>query len=86
MAVTLHLALCTQGYRNLLARAMSETLAVYSAAGITTVSTTPLPMWMVPYLFRLPDFIFSVAAASILSIDETARSSMVLRRLQAAFQ
>ena len=69
-----------QGYRNLLAASISEALAVFAAAGITTVTSTPTPLWTLPYVLRLPDWLFNIVAVSMLSIDETARSSMVRER------
>lgn len=69
-------------WRRLMADQMAEALRVMQAAGLHPVSTTPLPVWMSPYILRLPTWAFSRIAAQMLTIDPTARSSMAQDLLQ----
>ncbi|KAJ3301392.1 hypothetical protein HDU76_005769 [Blyttiomyces sp. JEL0837] len=62
-------------YRNVWAACISETLAVYNAAGITPMLSAA-PPWSLPYILKLPDFAFAIAAKGMLSVDEKATSSM----------
>jgi 2-dehydropantoate 2-reductase len=64
------------GYRQALALCMEEGLAAMKAAGIRPAKIGKVgPRW-IPAILRLPDPLFSVVAASMLRIDEHARSSM----------
>lgn len=63
-------------WRRLMADQMAEALRVLQAAGIKPVSTTPLPVWMIPHILRLPTWAFTRIAAQMLTIDPLARSSM----------
>jgi len=54
-----------------------EALSVLAAANIPLASITAAPTWAIPYVFYLPDWLFSTVAMSILKVDESAMSSMV---------
>lgn len=68
--------LAQREWRKLLADQMVEALAVIAAEGITPIPTTPLPMWLTPYLLRLPDGVFRLLLGQMMQIDPQARSSM----------
>lgn len=63
-------------WRRLMADSWAEALGVLRAHGITPVSTTPVPVAAVPWIFRLPTPLFSRVAARMLTIDAQARASM----------
>lgn len=64
-------------YRQCLALAQEEALAAMKAAGIRPARLTPLPPALVPWLLRLPDWLFLRIAGNMLAIDPAARSSMI---------
>jgi 2-dehydropantoate 2-reductase len=68
--------LSQRGWRALLARQMREALRVIAAEGVRPVSSTPLPMPLVPLILQLPDALFARVAGAMLRIDPAARSSM----------
>jgi 2-dehydropantoate 2-reductase len=68
--------LAHRDWRRLFADQMAEGLAALKAAGITPVSSTPIPMSWSPTLLRLPDAIFSAILGRTMKIDPEARSSM----------
>ncbi|MBN9006260.1 MAG: 2-dehydropantoate 2-reductase [Rhizobiales bacterium] len=68
--------LARRAWRRLLADQMTEALAVIGAEGIAPIPTTPLPMWLTPYLLRLPDGVFRLLLGQMMQIDPQARSSM----------
>lgn len=68
--------LANREWRRLFADQMAEGLAALTAAGITPVSSTPIPPGWTPFLLRLPDGIFSVILGRTMKIDPEARSSM----------
>jgi 2-dehydropantoate 2-reductase len=74
--LTLQDQLTRRDWRRLMADQMAEALAVLKSAGITATSTTPLPVWTLPHVLRLPTPLFTRIAARMLTIDPTARSSM----------
>jgi 2-dehydropantoate 2-reductase len=49
-----------RAWRMLFADQMAEGLAAIKAAGITPVSSTPIPASWTPHLLRLPDAVFGV--------------------------
>lgn len=63
-------------YRTLFADCMSEALDVLKAAGIRPAKVAKLPPALIPYVLRLPDWLFTRVAASMLKMDDNARSSM----------
>ncbi|WP_299732069.1 2-dehydropantoate 2-reductase [uncultured Tateyamaria sp.] len=65
-----------RAWRRLLADQMSEALRILRAAGITPAKTTSAPPGLIPHILRLPTPLFRVIAASMLTIDAQARSSM----------
>jgi 2-dehydropantoate 2-reductase len=68
--------LSQRSYRQCLAAAQAETLALLDAAGITPAKLLPVPMHRFPAILRLPDFLFRRLAAKMLAIDPLARTSM----------
>ena len=63
-------------HRHVFADCMSEALAVLNAAGIRPAKVAKLPPALIPIVLRLPDWLFVRVAASMLKMDENARSSM----------
>lgn len=63
-------------WRVLLAVQVSEALSVLRAAGVRPARVGGAPPQLVPLILRLPDRLFRMVAARILSIDPQARSSM----------
>lgn len=68
--------LLVRGYRLVLAALQDEALTVLAHARIAPAKLTPLPARAVPWVLRLPNPLFRLAAARMLRIDATARSSM----------
>jgi 2-dehydropantoate 2-reductase len=68
--------LSQHAYRKCLAMLIEETLQVLSHAGIKPAKVSKVSAKLLPYILRLPDFLFKRVAASMLKIDEQARSSM----------
>jgi len=65
-----------RGWRLVLAASMSEALAVLRKAGIRPAKVGAAPPGAIPFVLRLPDWLFERIAASMLAIDDDARSSM----------
>lgn len=63
-------------YRLVMAKVLSEALAVLKAEGITPARTGKVIPRLMPPIMKLPNFLFNVVAASTLKIDPEARSSM----------
>ncbi len=74
--LTLQKMLHQRGWRRLMADQWVEALQVLRAHGIKPVSTTPLPVGLIPWVLRLPTPLFARLAAQMLTIDAQARSSM----------
>jgi 2-dehydropantoate 2-reductase len=68
--------LSQRAYRQCLALLISETLMVLQRAGIEPAKVARIGPKLLPWLLRLPDFLFVRVAAAMLRIDEEARSSM----------
>ncbi len=68
--------LSQRAYRRCLALLMTEALGVLKAAGIRPAKVAKVGPALLPHLLRLPDAVFHRVAASMLSMDEQARSSM----------
>ena len=68
--------LSQHAYRKCLALLISETLTVLSQAGIHPAKVSKVSAQLLPYILRTPDFVFKRLAASMLKIDDKARSSM----------
>jgi 2-dehydropantoate 2-reductase len=68
--------LLDRDYRRVLAALQTEAMAVMRAAGIQPGKAGAAPPWVIPHILRLPGWAFSRIAASMLAIDERARSSM----------
>lgn len=64
------------GYRRVLASLMDEALAVMRKSGVKPARVGAAPPWLIPTILRLPTFLFARIAASMLTIDPRARSSM----------
>jgi 2-dehydropantoate 2-reductase len=65
-----------RGYRRVLAAAQREALAAMRQAGIRAVRIGRVVPQLGPLVLSLPDWLFRVAAASMIDIDPQARSSM----------
>lgn len=70
------------GWRRLMADQMIEALGVLRAHDIAVKPTTPVPAGLIPYVLRLPTPLFRRVAASMLTIDPTARTSMAYDLMQ----
>jgi 2-dehydropantoate 2-reductase len=68
--------LVDRDYRRVLAALQTEAMTVMRAAGIQPGKAGAAPPWVIPHILRLPTWAFSRIAASMLAIDERARSSM----------
>jgi 2-dehydropantoate 2-reductase len=68
--------LSDRSYRACLALCQTEALAAFRAAGIHPARLGAVRPSLTPVLLRLPDAVFTRAAAKMLAIDEKARSSM----------
>ncbi|TCD16158.1 2-dehydropantoate 2-reductase [Oricola cellulosilytica] len=68
--------LSERAYRQVLAAAMREGLAVLAANGIRPAKAGRLGPRMIPPLLEMPDWLFTRVAGSMLKIDTEARSSM----------
>jgi 2-dehydropantoate 2-reductase len=68
--------LSNRDWRRLFADQITEGLMAVRAEGIKPVSSTPVPLSLVPHLLRLPDALFALALAPAMKIDPQARSSM----------
>ncbi|UWR12321.1 2-dehydropantoate 2-reductase [Sulfitobacter mediterraneus] len=67
-----------RSWRRLMADQWREALGVLRGAGIRPVSMTPVSVGLIPFILRLPTPLFSRIAASMLTIDAQARTSMAL--------
>lgn len=76
--LTLQEQLRHAGWRRLMADQWSEALDVLRKNGIKPVSTTPVSVSIIPWILRLPTPLFTRIAASMLTIDAQARTSMSL--------
>ena len=74
--LTLQDQLRDRAWRKLMADQWSEALQVLKANGIHPLSTTPVPVGVVPSILRLPTPLFTRIAASMMTIDTQARTSM----------
>ena len=63
-------------YRRVLAALQQEALAVMQRAGIKPAKVAAAPPRLLPYILRLPNWLFKLVAARMLRIDDSARSSM----------
>mgnify|MGYP003888145447 CR=1 FL=1 len=68
--------LADRRWRRVLAAQIAEALAVLSRAGIRPAPIGAIRPGMMPFLLRLPDFLFVRVARRMLAIDPAARSSM----------
>jgi 2-dehydropantoate 2-reductase len=68
--------LAERSWRRLLARQMDEALATFKVAGIGATNIDGIPVRVIPWLLRLPDWLFRLVARRMLAIDPAARSSM----------
>ncbi|WP_166423696.1 2-dehydropantoate 2-reductase [Paraglaciecola sp. 20A4] len=65
-----------RGYRLVIATLMRELLAVTNELGIELPKVTTLPAKMVPYVLKLPNFLFTLVANKMLAVDPNVRTSM----------
>lgn len=66
----------TAAYRKIYATCLKEGLAVLKAANIEPGQVAAVPVWLIPYILALPNFLFKRIAQKMLAIDPKARSSM----------
>jgi 2-dehydropantoate 2-reductase len=66
-----------RGWRKIFAAQIEEALSVYRAAGIKPGKVAGQPPRLIPWLLRLPDFLFDRIAPRMVSIDPRARTSML---------
>jgi 2-dehydropantoate 2-reductase len=67
-----------RGWRKLFAAQIEEALRVYRAAGIKPAKIAGMSPAMMPWLLRLPDFLFKRIAGRMGSVDPRAVTSMQL--------
>lgn len=68
--------LLDRGYRRCFAALVEEGVAVLERAGVAHAQVVALPPQRLAKVLRLPNWLFSIAAARMLRIDPQARSSM----------
>jgi 2-dehydropantoate 2-reductase len=68
--------LMDRDYRRVLAGLQHEALAVMKRAGIQPAKVAAAPPRALPHILRMPNWLFRLAAARMLRIDDAARSSM----------
>ena len=66
-----------RGWRKIFAAQMEEALRVYHAASIQSAPLAGRPAWVIPWLLRLPNFLFKKIAPRMVSVDPRARTSML---------
>lgn len=65
-------------WRRVMAAQITEAQNVFKAAGLEVKVPAPVPGWLIPWLLRLPTFLFRPIAARMLTVDAKARTSMVI--------
>ena len=65
-----------RGYRLVIATLMQELLAVSNELGLTLPKVTSVPASVIPYVLKLPNFLFTRVANKMLAVDPTVRTSM----------
>lgn len=68
--------LLNRDFRYVFATLQLEALAALKAAGVVPVQLTAVKPHVMPYLLKLPNFIFTRVAKKMLRMDPSARSSM----------
>ncbi len=68
--------LMDRDYRRVLADLQQEALDIMALAGISPTQIAAVPPRFMPYILRLPNWLFLLVAARMLRIDASARSSM----------
>ena len=74
--LTVHEMLMDRGWRRVIAAQMAEAVRLLRAAGQEIEPPTSVSVGLVPHILRLPTPLFRRVAASMLTIDPTARTSM----------
>ena len=67
-----------RAWRCLMADQWQEALGILRGTGIRPVSMTPVSVGVIPFILRLPTPLFTRIAASMLTVDAQARTSMAL--------
>ena len=65
-----------QAYRRFYANMLTELPQVAKAKGIKLEQLLQVPAWILPWILRLPEFLYRLIENSVVKMDETARSSM----------
>jgi len=68
--------LMDRDYRRVLAGLQQEALAVMKRAGIRPAKVATAPPRALPFILRLPNWLFALVAARMLRVEDSARSSM----------
>jgi 2-dehydropantoate 2-reductase len=63
-------------YRRVMAACVREGIDAVERAGIKPVLEMPLPARVMPWVLTLPDWLFSLIARRLVTVDPQARSSM----------
>ncbi|MBB3047049.1 2-dehydropantoate 2-reductase [Litorivivens lipolytica] len=74
--IPLHDELSQRDYRRSLALLIDESLSVLKRSEIRPAKLMPVPMSLLPWVLRTPDWLFARLAKQMLAIDPLARSSM----------
>ncbi|KAJ3006610.1 hypothetical protein HKX48_009552 [Thoreauomyces humboldtii] len=74
--LSLRAQLSERSHRTVLAVCVDEALAVYAAANVTAKAFFAVPLWLVPYVLRLPNWLFQQTATQFVGMDGRAMSSM----------
>ncbi len=74
--IPLHDELSQRDYRRCLAMLIEETLTILKRSDIRPARLMPVPMRMLPWILKSPDWLFTRLAKQMLAIDPLARSSM----------
>jgi 2-dehydropantoate 2-reductase len=74
--LTIRQQLLNRDWRRVVADQIAEALRVLKAEKITAISSTGVPVPLIPHILRLPTPLFRRIAAQMLTIDASARSSM----------
>ncbi len=63
-------------YRLFYANMLNELPRVARAKGVRLEQLVNVPMWMIPIILRLPDFLYKLIENSVIKMDETTKASM----------
>jgi 2-dehydropantoate 2-reductase len=64
-------------FRVVLAKSITEALAVAKSIGVKPAKVAAAPPWLLPFILKLPNFLFKLIAKQMINIDPQAKSSML---------